>query len=206
MKKIKYSSHKYNLNGGAELNKSINELNIDLNNTYNESIIFMKNIINELNMLNNKSNKFTGKTKGQFNQLNSKLKQILENITNFKNKYEQDITNKQLSSYDQYINQVNSIQKFVADTFNETSLNDYLTLKLSESPVFVKEQIDVKKISEPLETIVKEAGSAVNNLENKINNGVIDGSRETIIKEIEILKNNMKTYDNEINKVKEINK
>lgn len=193
----------YKMYGGRDIVKTLDNLNKDLKTTFDENIFFTKTIIDEINKLSLSNTEFTQKTRGQFDELNEKLQDILKKIVEFKEKYETDVTNKELSSYDQYINQVNTIKDFVVETFNESSMNDYLTLKLSESPVFVKEQIDVGKVTGPLNEIIKKVSTNIESLQKDIQNKTIDGSQKNIEEQMNNIKIFLANFDNEIGKIKE---
>jgi len=193
----------YKMYGGRDIVKTLDNLNKDLKITFDENIYFTKTIIDEINKLSLSNTEFTQKTRGQFDELNSNLQNILKKIIEFKEKYEKDVTNKELSSYDQYINQVNTIKDFVVETFNESSMNDYLTLKLSESPVFVKEQINVGNITGPLSEIIKKVSTNIEALQKDIQNKTIDGSQKNIEEQMNNIKIFLANFDNEIGKIKE---
>ena len=192
----------FKMYGGANVTKSLDSLNNELKTTFDENIYFTKTIINEIEKLSTNNTDFNEKTKGQFDALNANLHDILTKIVEFKNKYESDVTNKQLDSSDQYINQVNTIQSFITETFNETSLNNYLTLKLSETPVFIKEQIDVGKITSSLTEIISRVSKDVNLLEINIKAKTIDGSQEQIENSIENINRFFEGFGNEETKIK----
>ena len=207
MKKINNIKNEklFKMYGGNGITDSIDNLNNQLKTTIDENIFFTKTIIDEIQKLTTINSNFDDKSKGHFGDLNVKLQEILKNIVDFKDKYETDIANKELNSYDEYINQVNTIQSFIAGTFNEDSLNNYLTLKLSEQPVFIKEQIDVIKITKPIEETIKIVINDINLLEENIKTNT-DASQVKIETEIKNIAMFLGKIDTEIKKLKEITK
>ena len=139
--------------------KVTNKITNTFTNTLEKTIIFIKELQKQLNYNIANDNSFAS------NKIKNDLKISLSRFIDQYNKLIK-INTREKEEYINQITQVNSI----LDTTNNDDINNYITIKLEEQPVFIKEQIPVSDVTEIITNIIDKLKDDINIISKNIKN------------------------------------
>jgi hypothetical protein len=177
---------------GEELNKPF-DLVQETQKVYDDNIAFTKMLIETLNTISD--TKQPGQTQEQAGKLREQLEEILTRINTLKSQYDSSKINS-----DDIINKVNDI---TLELNKPANIDDYIKLKLTEKPVFFKEQINTD-IIDSFDKALKFANDKIKLLQDDINSNIINQSQNNINSEIENIETFISAFKNEINNINNI--
>ena len=170
--------------------KVTNKITNTFTNTLEKTIIFIKELQKQLNYNIANDNSFAS------NKIKNDLKISLSRFIDQYNKLIK-INTREKEEYINQITQVNSI----LDTTNNDDINNYITIKLEEQPVFIKEQIPVSDVTEIITNIIDKLKDDINIISKNIKN-TDNEHRKYFSEQMVLIDTKLNEYNNQY---KEIN-